>query len=153
MQPFDTTIKEITSFDTNTLEAINQLLPQLSNSTPLITPDYLNDLIHNPWVHIYTLCDRQQNMIGMITLCVSCSPTGIKAWIEDFVIDKGARGKGFGRLLICHAKNEAAKLHAKALLLTSRPERTAANALYTSLGLERRNTNVYRWKYILDADN
>jgi ribosomal protein S18 acetylase RimI-like enzyme len=40
--------------------------------------------------------------------------------------------------------DEARRLGVRHLELTSRPSRTAANALYVSLGYERRETNVYR---------
>lgn len=139
-------IKEITSFDTKILEAVNHLLPQLSSSTQTISREYLNELIMNPYVHLYMLYDIEQNISGMLTLCICASPIGVKAWIEDVVVDKDARGKGFARQLVNHARNEAVRFNAKAVLLTSRPERVIANKLYPSMGFERRNTNVYRWK-------
>ena len=57
------------------------------------------------------------------------------------------RGQGLGRKLleaiIDFAGNELGDVD---LHLTSRPQRVAANALYQSLGFERRETNFYRLK-------
>ena len=44
-----------------------------------------------------------------------------------------------------HAMEQADKLGAKAVDLTSRPSREAANQLYQSIGFEIRKTNVYRY--------
>ncbi len=72
-------------------------------------------------------------------------PTGIRAWIEDVVVDGAARGKGVGDALNRHAIDLAADLGAKTVDLTSRPSREAANRLYKRLGFEQRDTNVYRF--------
>ena len=81
----------------------------------------------------------------MLSLVVFGIPTGIKAWVEDVVVDDGARGKGVGKSLMRHAMEQAKKLGAKTVDLTSRPSREAANKLYQSLGFETRQTNVYRY--------
>ena len=83
-------------------------------------------------------------MLGMLSLVVFSIPTGTKAWVEDVVVDGQARGKGVGKSLVRHALEEASRLKAKAVDLTSRPSREAANLLYQSLGFEVRQTNVYR---------
>ena len=55
------------------------------------------------------------------------------------------RGQGIGRTLlqriIDFAKNKLAPID---LHLTSMPSRVEANALYESLGFEKRDTNVYK---------
>ena len=81
----------------------------------------------------------------MLSLVVFGIPTGTKAWVEDVVVDDGARGKGVGKSLMRHAMEQAKKLGAKTVDLTSRPSREAANKLYQSLGFETRETNVYRY--------
>jgi ribosomal protein S18 acetylase RimI-like enzyme len=85
-------------------------------------------------------------IFGMLSLVVFSIPTGTKAWIEDVVVDEGARGKGVGRKLMKHALDVAKELGAKSADLTSRPSREAANKLYQTIGFEARETNVYRYK-------
>jgi ribosomal protein S18 acetylase RimI-like enzyme len=71
-------------------------------------------------------------------------PTGVRAWIEDVVVDGSARGVGAGEALVAAAIERATSIGAKTVDLTSRPSREAANRLYVRMGFESRTTNVYR---------
>ena len=71
--------------------------------------------------------------------------TGVRAWIEDVVVDADARGRGVGEALNLHAIERARALDAKTVDLTSRPSREAANRLYQRIGFQPRETNVYRF--------
>lgn len=138
-------ITEQTAADEALLHAVNALLPQLSDTAKPLSIDTLRRLVSTDSTHIYTVSDEEQTICGMATLCLYTSPTGTKAWIEDVVVDSAAQGRGYARSLISHLMNEAGHLGAKAVLLTSRPERIAANALYRRCGFEQRVTNVYRY--------
>lgn len=83
-------------------------------------------------------------MIGTLTLAFFRIPTGLQARIEDVVVDEAGRGQGIGRSLTNVAIDRARAAGAKSVGLTSRPAREAANALYSSMGFARRDTNVYR---------
>lgn len=71
-------------------------------------------------------------------------PTGLRAWIEDVVVDEGARGQGVGAALTQAAVRLAREAGARTVDLTSRPAREAANRLYERLGFRLRDSNVYR---------
>jgi ribosomal protein S18 acetylase RimI-like enzyme len=73
-------------------------------------------------------------------------PTGVRAWIEDVVVDEAARGQGAGEALTREALRLAESSGARTVDLTSRPSRAAANRLYERVGFERRETHVYRVK-------
>ncbi|MFZ2803876.1 MAG: GNAT family N-acetyltransferase [Patescibacteria group bacterium] len=66
--------------------------------------------------------------------------------IEDVVVHPEFRGKGIGRGLIEQLIGHARRNEYELLSLTSSPKREAANHLYTNLGFERYETNVYRLK-------
>jgi ribosomal protein S18 acetylase RimI-like enzyme len=83
----------------------------------------------------------------MLTLAVFPIPTGVRAWIEDVVVDQSARGRGVGEALSRRALELAAQAGARTVELTSRPSREAANRLYRRLGFEARETNVYRYQH------
>jgi ribosomal protein S18 acetylase RimI-like enzyme len=85
-------------------------------------------------------------IVGMLTLVTFRLPTGVRAWIEDVVVDSGSRGKGIGEALVQAALELAAARGALTVDLTSRPSREAANRLYDRTGFELRATNVYRLK-------
>ena len=137
-------ISELMEADEETLSYVNHLLPQLSPSAQLISLDRLQALASSECTRLY-LAKEGDHIHGMLSLVVFAIPTGTKAWVEDVVVDGGARGKGVGKSLMRHATEQAEKLGAKAVDLTSRPSREAANQLYQSIGFEIRKTNVYRY--------
>jgi ribosomal protein S18 acetylase RimI-like enzyme len=123
---------------------LNQLLPQLSmNATPLSTTG-VEELINSPSVTIFIARDDER-IVGALTLVIFPIPTGLRAWIEDVVVDEGARGMGVGEALTNEAIDESRRRHVRSLDLTTRPSREAANRLYARLGFELRETNVYRF--------
>ena len=84
-------------------------------------------------------------IVGTLTLVVFRIPTGVRAWIEDVVVDESVRGRGVGKALTLAAVDLATKVGARTVDLTSRPSREEANRLYRRLGFELRDTNVYRY--------
>lgn len=128
------------------VEAINELLPQLSKSATLLTEEQVDDLLTQEMVYLFAFRHDETNaIVGMLTLATFKIPTGLRAWVEDVVVSEAARGQGAGRKLIEEAVAYADKLGAKSVDLTSRPTREAANRLYMRCGFEKRETNVYRF--------
>jgi ribosomal protein S18 acetylase RimI-like enzyme len=126
------------------VEGLNRLLPQLSTTAaPLVTAD-VAELIASPATTVFIARDDER-IVGSLTLVVFPIPTGIRAWIEDVVVDGAARGTGIGEALTNAAIEESRRQHARSLDLTTRPSREAANRLYARLGFELRETNVYRF--------
>lgn len=126
------------------VEALNRLMPQLVTYYAPYTFGMLANLIDNPTTYLYVGRDEDNVIRATYTLCITPSPTGRKAWIEDVVVDESCRHRGYGRQLIEHGVERARELGAKSVNLTSRPARASANRLYQSLGFEQRETNVYR---------
>ena len=141
------TIAELTKSTKEALNAINHLLPQLSVNAKELSMDRLAELVESDNTLIFLGTDEHDCILGMLSLIVMKIPTGNKAWIEDVVVDQAARGKGLGKSLMNHALEQAKKLGAKSVDLTSRPSRESANKLYQALGYEIRETNVYRYKF------
>jgi ribosomal protein S18 acetylase RimI-like enzyme len=84
--------------------------------------------------------------VGTLTLVVYRIPTGLRAVIEDVVVDGSARGSGAGAALVTAALEAAGQAGVPSVDLTSRPSREAANRLYVRMGFESRETNVYRYR-------
>ena len=125
------------------LTSLNQLVPQLSSSASPLTSNDVEALIANPAVSVF-VAKNEGTIVGTLTLVVFPIPSGLRAWIEDVVVDEGARGLGAGVALTEAAVAESMRRGAKSIDLTSRPSREAANAMYVKLGFEQRETNVYR---------
>jgi len=127
------------------VEAVERLVPQLSSSSPPPTVEQLGEVVSSPATDLFVAIDDDGEIVGMSTLAVFRIPTGLRAWIEDVVVDGAARGRGVGEALTRAMLDRARELGCRTVDLTSRPSREAANRLYQRLGFERRETNVYRY--------
>ena len=148
----DIEITEATEVTPELVEAFERLIPQLSKSNPPPTADELAAIVTSraSVLLLATDPDRDGAIVGSLTLVLFRIPTGVRAWIEDVVVDESARGRGVGDALNRFALDRARQAGAKTVDLTSRPSREAANRLYQRIGFEPRETNVYR--YTLSAD-
>ncbi|MDG6103043.1 GNAT family N-acetyltransferase [Dactylosporangium aurantiacum] len=133
-------VKDVTD---EVVAAFGRLLPQLSGSAP--APDAAGLRALAGWPGNRLLVARVGGVIvGTLTLVVFPVPTGLRARIEDVVVDEAARGLGAGAALTREAVRLARAGGARTVDLTSRPSREAANRLYERLGFRRRDSNVYR---------
>ncbi len=139
------TVSEATEATAELTEAFVRLTPQLSSSSPAPDHAQLAEIVASPASVLFVARDRKGSIVGSLTLALFRVPTGLRAWIEDVVVDQSARGAGAGEALVAAAIARAEAAGARTVDLTSRPSREAANRLYLRVGFEPRVTNVYRW--------
>jgi ribosomal protein S18 acetylase RimI-like enzyme len=133
-------LSDVTNED---VRAINRLLPQLSGSAPPLDGEAVRQIA--TWQGNSLLAARSAGeIIGILTLVTFLIPTGLRARIEDVVVDEAARGQGVGAALTREAIRIAQAEGARTIDLTTRPSRDAASRLYERLGFARRDTRVYR---------
>lgn len=142
-------IVEVDEVTPELVEAFVRLTPQLSRSNPAPTAAQLGELVESPATILLMAVDGDGRYVGTLTLVLFRIPTGLRAWIEDVIVDEAVGGQGIGKALTREALDRAKAAGAKTVDLTSRPSREVANGMYKSLGFELRETNVYR--YDLDA--
>jgi ribosomal protein S18 acetylase RimI-like enzyme len=134
-------ISEITD---EVVEAFGRLLPQLSRSAPPLDRAALQIIVSSPAITM--LLARSSGVIaGSLTLVMFPLPTGLRAWVEDVVVDESARGQGVGGALTVAAVQRAIAAGARTVDLTSRPSRAAAGRLYERSGFKLRDSRVYRY--------
>jgi ribosomal protein S18 acetylase RimI-like enzyme len=126
------------------VDAFARLLPQLSTSAAPPDRAVLGRIVGSPAITLLIARDSGA-IVGALTLATFPIPTGVRAWIEDVVVDEAARGKGVGMALTLEAIRLAQAAGAKTVDLTSRPSREAAGGLYEKAGFVPRNTRVYRY--------
>lgn len=141
------TIHEVTEVDDELVEALARLIPQLSSSNPPPGAEALHAIVSSEASTMLIARDDDGRIRGSMTLAMFRIPTGLRAWIEDVVVDEDARGLGIGQLMNQRALEIARQAGATTVDLTSRPSREAANRLYLRMGFEIRETNVYRYKF------
>ena len=127
------------------LAALHHLIPQLSSSAAPITMAELSEIVASS-ATVLLVARNEGRVVGSLTLATFRIPTGVRAWIEDVVVDDAARGLGAGAALNRAAIAVAEERGARTVELTSRPSRVAANRLYLKLGFKTRETNIYRYQ-------
>jgi len=142
-------IEEVTEVRPEVVAAFARLVPQLSRSMPPPGTAELEEMVASAATTLLVAQDARigpDGIVGALTLAVFRIPTGVRAWIEDVVVDESARARGVGEALTTDALRRATRAGARTVDLTSRPSREAANRLYRRLGFVARETNVYRWE-------
>ena len=119
-------ITEATEVTPDLVEAMERLIPQLSSSN--LPPDFeaLSNITSSE-ASILLVAEIDGKVVGSLTLVLFRIPTGLRAWIEDVVVDETVRGQGVGEALNQAAINRAQSAGATTVDLTSRPSREAAN--------------------------
>ena len=138
------TVEIATQASDELVQAMQKLIPQLSSSNAPPSAKELNEIVSSESSVLF-IARVENQIVGSLTLATFRIPTGIRAWIEDVVVDESARGHGVGEALNLAALDEAKRRGAITVELTSRPSREAANRLYLRLGFVLRETNVYRY--------
>ena len=148
VSPVTSSVRAATEVNASLVESFARLIPQLSSSSPPPSASDLLSIIDNPNSVLFIAeveTDGVRSVVGSLTLAFYQIPTGLKAWIEDVVVDESARGLGVGEALNVAAIDESRQRGAKNVSLTSRPSREAANRLYQRLGFTPYETNLYRF--------
>lgn len=137
-------VERATEVTPELISAFELLIPQLSSSNPPPSASELQEIVSSE-ASVLFVARIDAKIVGSLTLATFRIPTGLRAWIEDVVVDSSARGHGVGEALNQAALTEARSRGAVTVDLTSRPSREAANRLYQKLGFVQRETNVYRF--------
>jgi ribosomal protein S18 acetylase RimI-like enzyme len=125
------------------VDVFGRLLPQLSSTARPLGPKAL-DRILTCEANTVLLARTAGAVVGTLTLVMFPVPSGLRARIEDVVVDGAARGRGVAGLLVGEALRLAREAGARTVDLTSRPDREAANRVYERLGFRARESTVYR---------
>jgi ribosomal protein S18 acetylase RimI-like enzyme len=127
------------------VEVCRRLLPQLSPSAAPLGAEELGRVVGHQGTTLF-VARAEGAIVGMLTLVTFPLATGLRARIEDVVVDEAARGQGVATALTMAALDQARRQGARSVDLTSRPSRVAANRLYQRLGFQAREANVYRYQ-------
>ncbi|QUQ65756.1 GNAT family N-acetyltransferase [Kutzneria sp. CA-103260] len=136
-------IEVVTDVTDEVLSAFSRLLPQLSSTAKPLDHAALARTVSCETNTVLVARDGSE-IVGSLTLVMFPLPTGLRAWVEDVVVDHSARGRGVGAALTAEAVRLARSGGARTLDLTTRPSREAANRLYVREGFQLRESQVYR---------
>ncbi len=140
-----TTLKEYTP---EIAERIRELLIQLSRSGKdrgEIPKEWFDELINSPYHDMLIALDENEKIVGIATLSIHMGPIIRKnAYLEDFVTDASARGKGVGSALWQEMLNWAKEKGCKNLEFTCGHGREASQQFYKNHGATIYDTNFFR---------
>jgi len=137
-------VEEATAVSDELMVAVERLVPQLSRTSPVPSRAEVAEIVASPATCLLMASSGDAGIVGLLTLVLFRIPTGVRAWVEDVVVDEAMRGQGIGEALGREALRRATAAGARTVDLTSRPSREAANRMYRRVGFEVRETNVYR---------
>lgn len=157
-------IQELHNYTQAQFQDLKQLMSELSDRVNL-TQTGLMLVLKDSNSHLYAILESlspnpcvsphdckspkgEGRIIGCATLCISHSPTGTKASIEDVVVSSAYRGQHLGKQLMEYVLEQAKTYAPIELHLTSNPMRVAANKLYQSLGFQKKKTNCYQMSIV-----
>ncbi len=128
------------------VEAFVRLMPQLSSSAKPLDAAAIAAVASSPAVTVL-LARSDGQIVGSLSLVQFRIPTGLRAWIEDVVVDEAARGRGVGAILTREALRLAKEAGVRTVDLSTRPSRVAAGRLYEREGFKQRDTRMYRYAF------
>ncbi|MDK1117283.1 MAG: GNAT family N-acetyltransferase [Anaerolineae bacterium] len=142
-------IVRVTAVTDELRDVFKQLLPQLNSSLVPPSVDELEALISAESTILLAarFPDKRAKISGLLGLVIYHVPTGIRARVEDVIVEEAMRGNGIGEALVRYALNMAREANADGVALTSNPKRKAANQLYQKLGFKPWQTNLYFYKF------
>ena len=126
--------------------AMRHLLPQLSSSAAQPDQAAVQRIVGSEATTLLA-AKLDGRIVGFLALAMFPIPTGVRAWIEDVIVDETARGRGIGEALTRKALDLAETAGARTVDLTSRPSREAAGRLYERVGFAPRSTRIYRYTF------
>ncbi len=143
-------IEQVTEVTQELWAAFQRLIPQLTSNNPPPDREALKALLasDSAVLVIARLPDSQGQIVGVASLTLYRVPTGMRAIIEDVIVDGSARGRGIGEALVRRLLEVAREKGAPGVALTSNPKREAANRLYLRMGFKRRETNSYYFRFL-----
>lgn len=92
------TVEVLTEITDEVTAAFARLLPQLSGSAPTLDAEALRRMVSHE-ANTILIARTPDAIVGTLTLVLFPIPTGLRARIEDVVVDDSTRGQGIGAAL------------------------------------------------------
>ncbi len=145
----DIHLEEASTVTDELVTALGRLLPQLTTKSRPPDRSQLEALLDSgsSTLLVARMPDSSGPIVGAACLGVYRVLTGVRAVIEDVVVDDSARGKGIGEALVRRLLDLARGKGVRGVSLTSNTNRRAANRLYVRVGFLPGATNLYYYKF------
>lgn len=92
-------VDEVRDATSDVEDAVRRLLGQLPGGGSPLTKQDLQVVVASPATRLLVARDGARRVVGMATVVLFRVPSGMRAWVEDVVVDAPARGRGVGTAL------------------------------------------------------
>ena len=145
-------VERLEAYSVETAERMRELVRQLSRSGKdkgEIAEEWFQEIIESPWHDVLVAKDDKGRIVGMANVSVVMGAgIGKNAYLEDFVTDAEARGKGVGSMLWEAILAWAEEKGCRNLEFTCGNGRENAQEFYRRHGAEIYETNFFRRKIV-----
>jgi ribosomal protein S18 acetylase RimI-like enzyme len=138
-------IKELKSASTQQITDLQELCNVVYSLPSMLSQEGVSSFLVDDHKKLFVAMEGEK-IVGMATVQYILSLRGATAHLDDVAVLGEFQGKGIASGLMTSVIDAARDYGCRAIECTSRPDRTAANALYQKVGFEKRETNVYRLK-------
>lgn len=137
-------VERLSDCSSQDIADLARLTAQLSATAPPLTAEHIRTMLAAPGTTVLVARAPDTTIVGTATVTVLFLPSGVKARIDDVVVEDAWRGQGVGTTLSRAAVAVARAADARYVDLTSASFRTAGHRIYEGLGFARRDTQAYR---------
>ena len=142
-------IERLTGYDVRLAEDMGKLLMSLTTKYDgkAVEKEWIDWVVQSPWHDELVAFDEDGKLVGMATLSVVMgAKIDRNAYLEDFVVDAEARGKGIGGKMWEEMLKWGREKGCKRLEFTSsgKDMKCGAVRFYVHKGAEIRDTNFFR---------
>lgn len=120
--------------DAGTVEVLGYLLAQVSSADTRLTSDRVQKVLRTPSTSIL-VARLEGKVVGMALLLTLTTLARTTGYVEEVVVDQGARGQHVSTALMTALLDLAVAKGIEFVDLTSRPSRTVANGLCGTSGV------------------
>ena len=143
--PDPITTRVVRTVEDGLIEAIDRLVPQIPGTASVPGRWELEQIVADPGA-ILIVADSATVIVGMLALVVFRTPTGLRARIEDLVVDDYVEVPGVAERLIRRAMKTSSSRGARTVHVQCPASPSAVGRMYEELGFERMSTTAYWYK-------
>jgi GNAT superfamily N-acetyltransferase len=138
------TIRVVRTIEQSLIDAVDWLVPQISGTHSVPGRWELEQMVADPGA-ILLVAESATVVVGMLALVVFRTPTGLRARIEDLVVDEEIQDQDVTERLLKRALKTAANRGARTVDVNGLEAKSGIGRVYEQLGFERLSSNVYRY--------
>ena len=139
------TIRVVRTVEDGLIQAIDRLVPQIPGTASVPGRWELEQMVADPGA-VLIVAESGAVIIGMLALVVFRTPTGLRARLEDLVVEDYVELPAITERLIRRAMKTSSSRGARIVHVDCPTSNADVGRIFERLGFERMSTTAYRYK-------